>query len=1143
MKINLCSICSRNSSRVVALFLRILNEDEHFFEKQGLPVSRLSIKVGDGYLVPASNLINIAKVFLHVKNNNIEDLKKLKPVVEISTLKHTFIAGEPMAKIPARDNPIQKSVLLIALENLNYEIAELLMTWGLDVNDLGETCINDRRNTSSSIRNQFNLWYILIKHLLTATSWAQIDGQTCHSAVIIKKLSKFEKFREGPAIVGSMFEAMRVQDPDMEFLKGVRKYFPDWFNAKFKMMDMQCTAHELLVKYKCFEGANLLQSHLGPNRENQMSDHSFRDKINALVSLEAFGKFISENKDILSQRFTGGTPFIQRLSDCSSCTEEKLKVAIKEGADPNEENSVGENLVDFVLKQADFRLESAKTLLSLMTMQDECEEIGTLISRSPHLVLNFCTQIFKARDQDIKDTLILSFESLINSPVFSLETLLFPQRVSQTEKAVAGAFKSIRGNHQLLNLVTKACVKLILTQSQKNSAEVDESKISNFLLVLKALCADEINNNIETVFKDMKELIDAADPDYPLSSWRDKYDMTLLMRMVLFSEENFGHWIDPLICYIIRARLFDDGYLGYQVKNGLAIRFQTSHIHDMVKDSKRENDVIEKDQIYKGYRIKKVNPDTQKLEEIKGTRQLDGQFKMMVMANVRNENGDFVQKPTIITAENTNISKEVILEENEEDDTIEQNEGGLAEDRADEQEDSLSDFDFVERESIGSVDVSDFSGEEEQDEDIEQSEEFEKIERDGKEEIHFVESEQENSSTEEENKTQYVKGYVKEVLTSKGKIVTPVHFNTAKVKTSANAKSTISQQTYMTEKGGKYKVAPSASTRFIETVDAGEGPSRHYSNHITLTLLVCKTKKWDILSTILNKSPKSYPRTLQSTTEKKGKHPLLMTDGLGHKCLDFILESEQFLLIERMFDLIDADKLKSQSDSILTKIKDLCKSTDDDYVGILFMVMHKIGKKYDKSNLGNLLCSHVVLDVTGKSCGFEFKPYKGLTDWKCSQCNVTVKTNDELELENNNHYISHECKFEFPCILNPSGHLLLEKLKFKNYGGDEDDEEEGDVKDDWRCIKKNCKAMINVVGDKFTVEPSQEFQHSCKPNTMEVVATLDDFKFNLKPKAEDEADLKWQCQNCPLEIKTTADFRLTMFYRKSMHECLSKVSV
>ena len=349
----------------------------------------------------------------------------------------------------------------------------------------------------------------------------------------------------------------------------------------------------------------------------------------------------------------------------------------------------------------------------------------------------------------------------------------------------------------------------------------------------------------------------------------------------------------------------------------------------------------------------------------------------------------------------------------------------------------------------------------------------------------------------------------------------------------------------MTKKN-KYKVAPSASTRFIETIDTGDGPSKHYSNHITLTLLVCKTKKWDILRTLLSLDPEEFPRTLQSTAKVKGKHPLLLTDGFGYKCLDLILESGQLGLIKRMFELIDPMRLKSQLQDILQRLKNLCESEDDEYVQILLMVMDKTGLKYDKTRLGALICNHIVLDVTGRSCSFEFKPSLGLMKWKCSDCNVVVNTDETLKLEDNNHYFKHECKDKLSKVFNNMGEIELDKLRFQfsrddSEIGDSDDEDAKEaVTGNWMCSKKKCEAKINVDDEHVVVDDTEEFLHSCKPCLkLEVHATLDDVKYNLLSSSCDET-LKWKCQNCLLELETSTDFKLLKFYRKSMHNCISE---
>ena len=575
---------------MVSLFVKILEENELFFDEDDIQLEQFFVKSGSDHFTSIRTLVNVAKVFFYTKKSNLEELRKLNSVVEVVHLQNTYICGEPIIRIHLRDNPIQKSVIMIALENRSYEMVELFRNWGLDVNDLGETTSDCKADTSKDIRNRFNLWYIIIKFILTTAGLISSRGVVAvQPAIILHKLSKFQEFIEGPAVVGAIFEAMRGSEPDLEFLKKVKEYFPAWFNVKFKKMG--ATAHELLVKFKCIEGASLLMSYLGPNSENQMSHADFNMKMSKLENYEDFVAYIQENPELLHQTYSGGNSFLHRFADCSHFTGEKMKFLIESGADPNEENSYRENLVDYILKVS-YLSDQSINLVTILSMESECEAIRTLISRSPHLILNICEQIFKSKEN--KAILVHAFELLISSPVFNLETLLFPERVSQVDKYVAGPFQSIKDNPELMKIVTNVCVKLILTGDQKTLQDRDGSRIENYIMVLKAYCQTD-GSRLEELFFDMMELIGQKESDNQVSSWRDKYDMTFLMRLVIFSEENFSYGlkIDPLISYIITAGLFDDSYLGYQVKNDLTTRFKEQHINEKAKETKVQNDVLE----------------------------------------------------------------------------------------------------------------------------------------------------------------------------------------------------------------------------------------------------------------------------------------------------------------------------------------------------------------------------------------------------------------------------------------------------------------------------------------------------------------------------------------------------------------------
>ena len=110
---------------MVSLFVKILEENELFFDEENIQLEQFFVKSGSDHFTSIRTLVNVAKVFFYTKKSNLEELRKLNSVVEVAHLQNTYICGEPIIKIHLRDNPIQKSVIMIALENRSYEMVEL----------------------------------------------------------------------------------------------------------------------------------------------------------------------------------------------------------------------------------------------------------------------------------------------------------------------------------------------------------------------------------------------------------------------------------------------------------------------------------------------------------------------------------------------------------------------------------------------------------------------------------------------------------------------------------------------------------------------------------------------------------------------------------------------------------------------------------------------------------------------------------------------------------------------------------------------------------------------------------------------------------------------------------------------------------
>ena len=118
---------------------------------------------------------------------------------------------------------------------------------------------------------------------------------------------------------------------------------------------------------------------------------------------------------------------------------------------------------------------------------------------------------------------------------------------------------------------------------------------------------------------------------HPMSAWRDKFGMTLLMKMVI-SEDTVVQPIlkknIQLVELIIKSELFDDDYINHKADYGLDLQFQLQHYQGLHKADKKINTVIVAGQEISLKRVKVRNAEGEFVDK-RGPKMQEGQVKMI----------------------------------------------------------------------------------------------------------------------------------------------------------------------------------------------------------------------------------------------------------------------------------------------------------------------------------------------------------------------------------------------------------------------------------------------------------------------------------------------------------------------------------
>ena len=954
---------------VVTLCLDVLRADDDFFKNPVLktlldqqPIDHLGNKLQVYNQCSVQWAVCIAEVFIAVESKNFKLLKNLfethpyKPLL-LDVVSKTYVNGRSPLVQEKDIGPtwitnlyFQKSLVLTALENQDLQTFAYLAANGFSVTDLGAY---SNYTSNSKVRNQLFMWYLLIKYLFKM-----------HGFIFVNNICKWQSIWNGPAIVGCLFTAARLEDTS--FMKDVATYFGgegNWFyGPKFGGQ----TAHALLVNQGLKLEANLLKTYLVEFPVNLRPPSALAmEVLRSAKTLGDFRKLIDDNPEWLDKPLYFDRTLLMVMVESRSISLEKFEFLLREKHVDIQEWAAGrdgrrENFIDILLSHAS-DLKMAELLFGVL----QFEEVKDNLTNASSLLVNLVKKI-ESLSGAPHALLVECFKTIVN--ISSLELMFFPERSSNVENPVHGLFDVILDIKELFDVVFERAFHLIGREENKITAlihllGVHFKTVSPLLgMRISPPKKEKILPLFSAFFLNLKDKDkrDAAGYAFDMEDWRDRYGMTFLMR--LLAEEDDSMVV--LTQWIIEGQFFDEEYINLQAENmDLGAQFDLQHRFGRVSANKLRNTVIAEDQVFKVKRVQRLNESGQYEPVIPDK---DGQVKMISEKKVKvKEEGNEQTSRVMITVKDTHPNDQ-------------EKENHMNEDNAFNDE---TDADFLDDDDLG-----------------------EAVSIDGDE------SEEENDTKEkmpdldlpvisiEKKIGQWTVENIKEA--NPGKIVEPEHFD----KTSVISDS---EETYMT-KANKYKIAPSASTRFLETHSAVEEPSKCYARRTTLLLIACKTKRWGVVQSLL----KTYTLNVNHK------------DADGSNALHLAVNETQVETCKMMIDMIDLNGLKSEvngenknalmlvTGKLLEQLIDThqsSKSTSFMYKDIEKMILRKTGQKHnvylqpqvpvDKSKVQKLSLNF------GKSCGFQFQLVGGV--WRCGAENCGVQLTlegDKLKMEDINHY-------------------------------------------------------------------------------------------------------------------------------------------
>ena len=136
-----------------------------------------------------------------------------------------------------------------------------------------------------------------------------------------------------------------------------------------------------------------------------------------------------------------------------------------------------------------------------------------------------------------------------------------------------------------------------------------------------------------------------------IDTWKDSYDATLLMNMVLFNDSDIPTMKNMkfLLESIIQERYFDDIYISHRASFSLKVQFEMQHYLGRTKPGKTKNTVITPGQKILLKTVRIINFGT--YEDVRDKRMMPGQQKMISRHPVKllNEDGTTKERKIMLT--------------------------------------------------------------------------------------------------------------------------------------------------------------------------------------------------------------------------------------------------------------------------------------------------------------------------------------------------------------------------------------------------------------------------------------------------------------------------------------------------------------
>ena len=970
----------RERDRVTSLCLEIIREDTDFFKNPVLrellePPAHLDNVTHINSLNTLKWSVKVAEVFLAVETKNLEQLKEIvKSSLHVKQLlrvvKDTYVNGrsrivdEKSLDEWNKSLYIEKSLVLTALERKDLKTFEFLENHGFDVTDLGRLFRYTSGNSQN--RNKMDMWYRLIKYLFT------VKGH-----VLIYNLCKKPAIWNGPALVGCLFTAARRKD--LALMEEVEENFRgdmNWFHGP-KYLNF--TAHNLLLKQGLQKEARMLQMQLVDFPTPGSIKDDVERTLRSAVSLENFKGVIDENPEWLTSQMFHDKSLIMLMVTSKCFTVEKFKYLLTEKkADIHMVTTKFDKKQNFV----DIMLQEAKGVQRAKEIQDvlQFDEVQEILFNTSNILSDFGKKIVSLSAEERREERMIyveCFRQVVS--LSSLEMMFFPTRRTLADNPIQGLFETIQDDHELCGIAAERAFELIGKEENQVTALV-HLILANFRGLFQS-CGGNLAMKKNFLFLFVTFFISLKDKDRreqagytsSLEGWRDRYGMTFMMRLLVDSDGYDGY--NLLLQWIIEGGFFDEEYMNLKADTmDLGAQFDLQHRLGVVSANKERNTVVSKDQLVKVKRVLRQNSTTGQYEPFtEGT--LGNQVKMVSQNRVQVQEGGVERSSRIMM-------------------TVKKHPDPKKE------RSSLTSLEDLSTEDLCIPEES-----QEPEDDLGKAVSVDGDVSEGEEDKECLSDLGLPMDDLEKKIGQWtIEGILE---TNPGKIVEPEHFDKTSVITDTD-------QTFKT-KQNRYKIAPSASTRFMETHSTVEAPIKHFAKRTTLLLLACKTKRWDVARILLenyrlevNQRDADGTNSLHlvisaiSTDTDKDNFKVDLCRLMIESSKDHDLKSEVNADNQNALMLLSHQrKLVSNDPNDENKLNDLNM--------IEKMIIKKTGQKANvhtaqRTPVDKTQVQQLRLEF-GQSCGYQFQLVDGV--WRCRGPDCQVQVIQEgagLRPEDKNHY-------------------------------------------------------------------------------------------------------------------------------------------